>query len=466
VKVYNTLTRSKEELVPTTPGEIRMYSCGVTVYDVSHVGHARMMVVFDMISRYLRFAGHRVTFARNFTDIDDKIIRRANREGVAASEVSERYIAAFREDIAALGVEAPEVEPKATEHVPEMIDLIRRLTDRGHTYVSDGSVYFRIASFPAYGRLSRLDVSGIKAGARVDTDKYEKDDARDFVLWKLKSDEPAWAQWDAPFGRGRPGWHIECSAMAMKYLGETFDLHCGGVDLTFPHHENEIAQSECGTGRPFARHWMHVDHLLVEGETMSKSRGNVYNIPDLLARGFQPAHIRYMLTQAHYRKSFNFTWEGMAQVETAVARVHTFWTRLEEIDSPGPASVDAARIAATGLDAFKRALADDLNTPEALAAVHGLVTDGNALADRGAVTRAGAAELLAALESMDSVFACFRPAPFASLSADEQRLFDERQEARKRRDFAAADAARNALLSRGVVIEDTPKGSRWKRVRV
>jgi cysteinyl-tRNA synthetase len=365
-------------------------------------------------------------------------------------------------------MEIPEVMPKATEHVPEMVALIEKLTARGHTYTVDGSVYFRVASFPSYGGLSRLDVSGIKAGVRVDTDKYEKEDARDFVLWKLKGDEPAWAQWDASFGRGRPGWHIECSAMSMKYLGETVDIHCGGIDLIFPHHENEIAQSECGTGRRFAKHWMHVDHLLIENETMSKSKGNVYRIPDLLARGFRSDQIRYMLTQSHYRKAFNFTWEGLAQIEAALGRIHTFWKRLlEETSGPSEVAGDAAVGAArSALIRFEEALANDLNTPEALAAVHGLVSDGNTLADDGLVKAGGARVILDALERMDRVFACFEPPKGDLLSTEEQSLFEARQDARKRRDFAAADVARKALQERGVVLEDTAKGTRWKRVRV
>jgi cysteinyl-tRNA synthetase len=364
-------------------------------------------------------------------------------------------------------MEIPEVMPKATEHVGEMVALIEQLMARGHTYTVEGSVYFRIASFPSYGRLSRLDVSGIKTGVRVDTDKYEKEDARDFVLWKLKGDEPAWAHWDAPFGRGRPGWHIECSAMSMKYLGETFDIHCGGVDLIFPHHENEIAQSECGTGKPFARHWMHVDHLLVENETMSKSKGNVYSIPDLLARGFRSDQIRYMLAQSHYRKAFNFTWDGLAQVEGALGRIQTFWNRLaEETSSPAaPAHEEVVKAAASALAVFEAALAADLNAPEALAAVHGLVSEGNTLADRGTVNAVGARVLLEALGSMDQVFACFEPPKGDRLSEEEKNLFDERQDARKRRDFAAADAARKALQHKGVILEDTAKGTRWKRVR-
>ncbi len=469
LKLHNTLSGRIEEIVPSEGQPIKIYVCGPTVYSRAHIGNFRTFVATDILRRTLELLGHDVLEVMNITDVDDRIIQLAAAGETNLREFTEAPTKAYLEDLATLRMEIPEVMPKATEHVPEMVALIEKLTARGHTYTVDGSVYFRIASFPSYGGLSRLDVSGIRAGVRVDTDKYEKEDARDFVLWKLKGDEPPWAQWDASFGRGRPGWHIECSAMSMKYLGETVDIHCGGIDLIFPHHENEIAQSECGTGRRFVKHWMHVDHLLVENETMSKSKGNVYSIPDLLAKGFRSDQIRYILTQSHYRKAFNFTWEGLAQVETALARIHTFWNRLlEEVSGPsvaaaGEATVGAARAALIG---FEEALANDLNTPEALAAVHGLVSEGNTLADDGLVNADGARVLLDALRRMDRVFACFEPPKGDRLSAEEQSLFEARQDARKRRDFAAADIARKALQERGVVLEDTARGTRWKRVRV
>jgi cysteinyl-tRNA synthetase len=367
--------------------------------------------------------------------------------------------------MATLRMERPEIVPRATRHISDMVDLVSRLTARGHTYTSEGSVYFRIASFPEYGRLSRLDVSGIQSGARVDADKYEKDDARDFVLWKAKEDEPAWAQWEAPFGRGRPGWHIECSAMSMKYLGETFDLHCGGIDLIFPHHENEIAQSVCGTGQPFVRHWMHVAHLLIENETMSKSKGNTYTIPEIVGRGHSPEAIRYLLTSGHYRKTMNFTWEGLNQAAAAIERIHGLVRRLDEVDRGGPAARAVVEAGDKARKAFDLALGDDLNTPEALAAVHDLVGQGNALLADGVVTREGAALLRAHLEAMDTIFGVLLPRVEDRLSAEEQALFDERQEARKNREFQKADEARAKLEAMGIVLEDTPKGTRWHRKR-
>jgi cysteinyl-tRNA synthetase len=465
MRLFNTLAGRVEPLVPLRPGEIGMYVCGVTVYNRGHIGNFRTFVATDLLRRALRYAGYRVTEVMNVTDVDDRIIQQAQAAGKSLRDFTAEYIQAFEEDAARLGMERPEHNPRATEHIPEMIDLVGRLQARGHTYTADGSIYFRIASFPDYGRLSRLDVAGIQAGARVDTDKYDKENARDFVLWKSKEDEPEWAQWDAPFGRGRPGWHIECSAMSMKYLGETFDIHCGGEDLVFPHHENEIAQSECGTGKVFVRHWVHVKHLLVEGETMSKSKGNFFTVPDLIEKGHRADAIRYLLVSSHYRKPLNFTFEGLTQARTALERLRGLWQRLAETTREGPPGT-AEEAVRDAREVFAAALADDLNTPEALAAVFGLVTRANTLLAEGAMTREGAALVQREIESMDSVFGGLLPAAEEDrLSPEEQAFFDERQEARKNREFARSDAARARLEALGVVIEDTPKGTRWRRKR-
>ncbi len=463
LRLFNTLTAEVEPLRPIAPPEVSFYACGPTVYDRAHVGNFRSFVAVDVLRRTLRHFGYRVREVMNITDVDDRIIQKAQQAGRDLSAYTAQYVSAFEQDMATLRLERPEQMPRATAHIPEMIDLIDRLRRRGHTYDAEGSVYFRIASFPEYGRLSRLDVAGIQAGARVDTDKYDKENARDFVLWKLKTDEPPWAQWEAPFGRGRPGWHIECSAMSMKYLGETFDLHAGGEDLIFPHHENEIAQSQCGTGRPFARHWLHVKHLLIDNETMSKSKGNFLTIPDLLERGSSPEAIRYLLAGSHYRKPLNFGLEGLQQAAAALERIHGLVERLAEAAAPGPAGA-AEEVARASRQAFDAALADDLNTPEALAAVHGLVSRANALFAEGALTRTGAACVRAEIAAMDAVFGVFLPGPAEDrLSPEEQALFDERQEARSARDFARADAARARLEALGIVLEDTPKGTRWRR---
>jgi cysteinyl-tRNA synthetase len=464
LRLHNTLTGDVEPLDPLAPPEVRMYVCGLTVYSRGHVGNYRTFVAADLLRRALRHLGWRVRGVMNITDVDDRIIQLAAQAGTDLERFTAAHVASYHEDMAALRIERPEVVPRATEHIPEMIELIERLIARGHTYRADGSVYFRIASFPEYGRLSRLDVAGIKAGARVDSDRYEKENARDFVLWKAKTEEPAWAQWDAPFGRGRPGWHIECSAMSMKYLGESFDLHLGGVDLVFPHHENEIAQSSAGTGKPFVRHWTHVHHLLIENQVMSKSKGNVFTIPELVEKGHAPDAIRYLLCSAHYRSTMNFTWEGLGQARSALDRIHGFANRLEEVDREGPAPPAAVELAGRARSAFDDALADDLNTPEALAAVHGLVNEGNALLADAAMTREGAALLRAQLEAMDRVFGVLIPGE-ERLSPEEQALLDQRQEARRLREFRRADELRAQLEAMGIILEDTPKGTRWRRKR-
>jgi len=465
LRLFNTLSGAVEPLEPLAPPEVSFYACGPTVYNRAHVGNFRTFVATDVLRRTLRHLGYRVREVMNVTDVDDRIIQTAREAGQDLATFTAPYIRAFEEDMTTLRIERPEHMPRATEHIPEMIALIERLTARGHTYTADGSVYFRIASFPEYGRLARLDVAGIQAGARVDSDKYDKENARDFVLWKLKSDEPPWAQWDAPFGRGRPGWHIECSAMSMKYLGETFDLHAGGEDLVFPHHENEIAQSQCGTGKLFARHWLHAKHLLIDNETMSKSKGNFLTIPGLVAEGHAPEAIRYLLAGAHYRKPLNFGLESLHHAKAGLERVHGLVARLDEVTGEGAEGV-AGSVCESARADFDKGLGDDLNTPEALAAVHGLVTKANGLLAEGALTRAGAARVKAEIGAMDAVFGVLLPGGGESpLAPEEQALFDERQQARKQREFARADAARARLEALGVVLEDTPQGTRWRRKR-
>jgi cysteinyl-tRNA synthetase len=465
LRLHDTMSGRVEPFAPRQPPEVRMYVCGLTVYGRGHIGNYRSLVATDLLRRVLRYKGYRVTEVMNITDVDDRIIKLAGEAGQDLRTFTADHIRSFDLDLATVRMERPEHVPRATDHIPEMVDLISRLIARGHTYTAEGSVYFRIASFPEYGRLSRLDAAGVKSGTRVDTDKYDKENARDFVLWKAKEDEPTWAQWDAPFGRGRPGWHIECSAMSMKYLGETLDLHCGGVDLIFPHHENEIAQSTCGTGKPFVRHWVHVQHLLVDNETMSKSKGNFFTIPDVLARGHRPEALRYLLCAAHYRSLLNFTWEGLGQAEAALERIQGLARRLHEEDRDGPASSRVRQAVERAHQAFDAALSDDLNTPEALAAVHGLVAEANALMASGDMTREGASLLRAELETMDGIFGVLLPATEDRLSPEEQALFDARQEARQKRDFARADELRRRLEELGITLEDKPKGTRWRRKR-
>jgi cysteinyl-tRNA synthetase len=463
MRLFNTLSGRIEPLEPLSPPKLSFYACGPTVYNRAHVGNFRTFVAIDVLRRTLTQLGYLVHEVMNVTDVDDKIIQLAQEAGQDLASFTAPYIRGFKEDMKTLRIQQPEHMPQATEHIQDMIALVERLTARGHTYTADGSVYFRIGSFPEYGRLARLDAAGIQDGARVDSDKYDKENARDFVLWKFKSDEPAWAQWEAPFGHGRPGWHIECSAMSMKYLGETFDLHGGGEDLIFPHHENEIAQSQCGTGKPFARHWLHAKHLLIDNETMSKSKGNFVTIPTLLEQGHSPEAIRYALAGAHYIKPFNFGFEALNHAKGALERVHGLVTRLDEIAGEGPEG-PAGEACAEARAAFDGALIDDLNTPEALAALHGLVRRANSLIAESALTRAGALRVKAEIAAMDGIFGVLLPGGAEEqLSAEEQALFDERQQSRKAREFARADAARAKLEALGVVLEDTPQGTRWKR---
>ncbi len=470
LRLFNTLTGRVEPFAPQRPPDVGMYVCGLTVYNRGHIGNYRSLVASDLLRRTLRYKGYRVREVINITDVDDRIIQQAQAAKKTLTDFTAEYIRAFEEDMTRLGMERPEVMPKATDHIPEMVDLVSRLTARGHTYTAEGSVYFRIASFPGYGKLSRLDAGGIQAGARVDTDKYEKENARDFVLWKAKEDEPGWAHWDAPFGRGRPGWHIECSAMSMKYLGETFDLHCGGEDLIFPHHENEIAQSEAGTGKPFVRHWVHVKHLMVDNETMSKSKGNFFLIPELVEHGHSADAIRYLLASAHYRKPLNFKFESLAGAQAALERIRAAAKNLQDHDKvgepKGPPDASTITSSEQRRREFDEALSDDLNTPEALAAVHGLVNDAFHQLAIGVLTAEGARLLLSVLRDMDSIFGVFLPRQVEDrLAPDEQAVFDERQEARRARDFARADAARARLEAMGILLEDTPKGTVWRRKR-
>jgi cysteinyl-tRNA synthetase len=465
LQLHNTLSGKLEEFQPLDPPEVRMYVCGLTVYGRGHIGNYRTLVATDLLRRTLRYKGYRVREVMNITDVDDRIIALAKERGSDIGSFTAEHIRSYEEDMKTLRMERPEIVPKATEHIQEMVELIQSLERRGHTYTVEGGVYFRISSFPEYGRLSRVDVSGIKAGARVDTDKYDKENPRDFALWKSKSDEPEWAQWDAPFGRGRPGWHIECSAMSMKYLGETFDIHCGGIDLIFPHHENEIAQSSGGTGKPFVKHWMHAAHLLVDDQTMSKSKGNFFTIPDVLQEGHRPDAIRYLYLQAHYRTQLNFSWDALHKAAAALQRIHGFVERLGEVTKEGPVTAAVDDACKKAEQQFDAGLSDDLNTPEALAAVHNLVTNGNSLLASGELTAAGAAKLKSQLEAFNDVFAVLIPETADTLSPEEQALFDERQESRRKREFQRADEARGRLEAMGIILEDTPKGTRWRRAR-
>jgi cysteinyl-tRNA synthetase len=470
LRLYNTLTRREEPFAPAGAGPVRLYACGPTVYARAHIGNFRTFVCVDVLRRTLKYVcGHRLHDALNYTDVDDKTIAGARDAGVPLREYTDRWIAAFEEDSARLGIDPPAETPRATDEASlhAMADMILALERNGHTYRRDGSIYFRLASMPGYGQLARLAHDGMQAGARVDVDEYSKDDARDFVLWKAaRAGEP---EWDFGTGAGRPGWHIECSAMALRVLGDPpIDIHAGGVDLIFPHHENEIAQAECATGRTFARVWVHVEHLFVEHEKMSKSLGNVYSVPDVVNRGFRASALRYLLLSSHYRKPLNFTWTGMEQAEEALRRITDFLARLETATGDGGGDEAIGQRADAARAAFAAALEDDLNTAAGLGALFDLVRDVNAALDAGTVGPAGAARVREVVEACDRVLGvvALRRAEDAEppVPVDEiERLIGARRAARQRRDFAAADAIRQSLADRGVLLEDGPTGTRWKK---
>jgi len=461
MRIFNTLTRRLEDFVPREPGRVGLYTCGPTVYDFAHIGNFRTYVWEDLLRRTLKFLGYTVTQVMNITDIEDKIIAKAIAQGVGLRDVTEPFVAAFFEDLAVLSIEKAEHYPRATEHIEEMIAIAKTLEAKGLTYVSQGSLYFRIDAFGSYGRLSNLENREIKVGARVDSDEYDKDDARDFVLWKgHKAGEPSW---DSPFGAGRPGWHLECSAMSMKYLGESFDLHTGGVDNIFPHHENEIAQSEGATGHPFVKYWMHAAHLMVDGEKMAKSKGNFYTVRGLVAEGHDPRAIRYLLLTTHYRTSLNFTFDALARAGAELQRFDALHARLAE--APRPMGRDAAfdaKVAAIE-DEVRSALGDDLNVSGATGALFRLVREANAAMDRNELPAESAATLQAALARADAVFGVFAPKAAELLDPEIEALIADRQAARKAKNFAESDRIRDLLAARGIVLEDTPSGVRWRR---
>lgn len=465
LRFFNTLTRREEEFRPLREGEVGLYTCGPTVYNYVHIGNLRTFVGEDVLRRTLKAFGYRVTQVQNLTDIDDKTIRGAAAEGVSLREFTDRYAEAFFADVKTLGIEPAEHYPRATEFIPQMVALVKRLEERGHTYRMDGSTYFRIATFPGYGKLSGLPPDAMLAGARVDTDEYEKEDARDFVLWKAA--KPGEPYWETELGPGRPGWHLECSAMAMHFLGPNIDIHVGGVDLIFPHHENEIAQSEGATGAvPFVRTWLHAEHLLVDGQKMAKSLGNFFTLRDLLERGEDPLAIRYLLLSVPYRQKLNFTFEGLRAARAAVERINNTLRRLAATPAAtGPGALEVAAVAAFE-EAFDAAMADDLNTARALAAVHTLLTRVNQALDGDGITAPVRARLEAALARLHQVLGI---APgglgLEPVEAEVERLIAERTQARARKDFARADAIRAELAARGIVVEDTPHGPVWHRKR-
>jgi cysteinyl-tRNA synthetase len=504
LRLYNTLTRQIEEFKPLEGNTVRIYTCGPTVYDYAHIGNYRTFVFQDILRRHLKYRGFQLRHVVNLTDVDDNTIRNSRLAGVPLRAYTDQYIEAFQIDRQLLNLEDPEFLVRATDHIEEMVKLIQALIDRGYAYASEGSVYFKVAAFPHYGQLTQIDLSGVRAGARVDTDKYDKADARDFVLWKAaKEGEPFWK---TPFGPGRPGWHIECSAMSMKYLGDTFDIHSGGSDLIFPHHENEVAQSEAATGKPFVKVWLHAEHLIVNGEKMSKSLGNFYTLRDLIAKGYMPSAIRYLLTSVPYRKPLNFTFDGLHQAQQSIDRLRNFRFRLTKENLPAGETPALAARAQEARQRFESALDDNLNTAEALGAIFDMVRDGNTAMDRGDFRDGDRGAFLDTLERWDRIFAVLDDndhaklvksgiaKPLAVATADSavntgkdavqhevgngqppsllvetlsdeeiEKLIAERATARRRGDYLQSDEIRANLLKAGVILEDMKAGTRWKR---
>jgi cysteinyl-tRNA synthetase len=476
--LYNTLTRRREEFVPLREGQVGMYVCGPTIYAAPHIGNMRTFFFADVLHRYLEFRGYEVRFVMNLTDVDDKTIGGALRAGVRLAEYTEPFARQLFESFEALGIVGADVYPRATDFIPQMIDLVRRLEERGLAYQApDGSVYFDISEFPDYGKLSRVDTSQARVGERVASDEYEKDDVRDFALWKAAKpeDSQVGAVWETPWGAGRPGWHIECSAMSMAELGETFDIHCGGVDLIFPHHEDEIAQSEGATGKTFVRYWLHGEFLQLEGEKMAKSLGNMFTLSELLERGIRASSIRHTFLTAHYRSKLNFSWEALDASAEAVRRLVATHRRLREHPTVLHARADddprLHEVAARALASFTRAMDDDLNTSVALSALFDLVTGVNARLDdllTTPITEAEAGAALDAFERIDGVLGLISVAERERDDSVDEKLaawvedqLAARTAARRERDFARADRIRDELAARGVLVEDTPSGPRW-----
>src|SRR5438445_5368109 len=464
LRIHSTLSGQLEEFRPLVDGEVKFYYCGPTVWDYGHIGNFRSAIAADVLRRYLKFKGLRVTQAMNITDVDDRIITKAQESGKTIDDYTQKYIEAFWEDFDALGCERAERGRRARLRSADMVARVKKLTERDHADQSIGSIYYRIKSFPDYGKLSKINLEGnIEGGSeRVDTDKYDKEDARDFALWKApnRPNEPAW---DTEIGRGRPGWHIECSAMSMKYLGETFDLHLGGIDLVFPHHENEIAQSEGATGKPFVRHWLHYEHLKVEGETMSKTKGNYYTFRDLTEKGFSPVGIRYFLLSVPCRKQLNFTFEALRGAEKTVESLRDFRVRLEEAKTEAGRNNELHDATQQALADFEAGMDDDLNTSVALAAVHNLTREVNTVLALGSVREEDQRAVVGAIDRFDTILNVFGRPQREMLDEEVQKLIDDRQEARHRRDFDRADEIRDELSARGIVLEDTKDGVRWKR---
>ncbi len=463
IKLFNTLSRQKEEFEPIDAGKVQMYTCGPTVYDYAHIGNFRAFVFEDLLKRWLQYRGFQVTHIMNITDVDDKTIKGSQIQGKRLRQYTDFYISAFFEDIKALNIEPANIYPRATDHIPEMVNLVKALINKGVAYRGeDGSIYFAICKFYDYGKLSHIHVQELKAGARVCQDEYTKEEAQDFALWKAWTPEDGDVYWETELGKGRPGWHIECSAMSMKYLGETFDIHCGGVDNIFPHHENEIAQSEAATGKPFVHYWLHNEHLLVEGKKMAKRLGNFYTLRDLLGKKLDPLAIRYLLLSTHYRQQFNFTFEALDAAEKAIDRLNNLQRRLQDANGKG-GLLELNKLIGQVQSCFGDAMDDDLNISVALASLFDFVRDINSLLDANALSKEEGAKVSELIAGFDRVLGVIPKLKEETLPPEADALIKRREEARKAKDWKTADLVRQQLKTLGIVIEDTERGVKWKR---
>ncbi len=459
--ITNTMSNKKEKFIPINEMEVGIYTCGPTVYDYAHIGNFRAYMFEDLLCRYLRFSGYKVKQIMNLTDIDDKTIRASMEKGITLNEYTQPYIDAFFKDLNILNIEPAEVYPRATEHIPEMVELIKKIRDNGHTYESLGSIYFRISSLADYGKLSGFKIDELIDGARIDSDEYDKENARDFVLWKAaKPNEPSW---ETELGKGRPGWHIECSAMSMKYLGETFDLHTGGIDNMFPHHENEIAQSESATGKTFSNYWMHCDYLIVDGQKMAKSLNNFYTLRDLLDKGYSARAIRYQLLNTHYRKQLNFTLEGLQQAASALQRFDDFLRIIKEQKNDIAYNKTLGELVEKTHKDFIEAMDDDLNISKALGKLFELIKETNQILSETSISNDNKDEIIKLFDDLDQVLGVLDKEEDKVLDEEIEQLIKEREEARKNKNYARSDEIRDYLKSKGIILEDTKDGTRWKR---
>jgi len=464
LKLFNTLTRKKELFKPIKDKEVRMYSCGPTVYDFAHIGNFRAYMCSDVLKRYLKYSGYKVNHVMNITDVDDKTIKGANTEGISLKEYTQKYEKSFFEDLETLNIDKADVFPKATEHIKEMADIIKKLIKNKIAYKSEeGSVYYDISKFKDYGKLSHTKIKDLKEGARIKQDSYEKDEAKDFALWKAYSKEDGNIFWKTEIGKGRPGWHIECSAMSMKYLGEHFDIHSGGIDLVFPHHENEIAQSEAFSGKKFVNYWFHNEHLLVNGKKMSKSLGNFFTLRELLNKNYNSLAIRYLLLSANYRVQLNFTEEAVKSSENAVQRLNDFMIKLKEIKSENENKKIPALIGRTKKD-FEKSMDDDLNISSALAVIFNFVKEINTFMMENKIGKKNSQSAIKLMNDFNKALGVLEERE-EKLSSEIKKLVDEREKARNEKDFATADKLREELKQKGIILEDTKDGVRWKKIK-